>query len=263
VQSADPRDARAAVANARQLRGLIRDGSFTHAVSTGATLAVSTLPQARAAGASCHYVESAARVNGPSLSGRILSPLRRVRCYTQYRSWSRSGWKYAGSVFDSFVCGPQVEPPRLDRIVVTLGTQDDYPFRRLVERLVAIVPRTAEVLWQTGATDVSDLPIDGRRAVPSLEFEQALREADVVIAHGGVGSALSSLEAGRHPILVPRRVERHEHVDNHQEQVVRELAHRGLAIHAEVDDLDLALLDKAATRTTMVTDTIPPLRLDP
>jgi UDP-N-acetylglucosamine transferase subunit ALG13 len=62
---------------------------------------------------------------------------------------------------------------------------------------------------------------------------------------------------------VPRRVERQEHVDDHQEQVARELNQRGLALHAEVDDVDLELLYRASARTVEVAPAPPGLRLDP
>lgn len=261
VRSAAPRDGRAAMANARCIRRLLRDGDVTHAVSTGASLAVSALPLAQRAGARCSYIESAARVQGPSLSGRLLAPFRPVRRYTQHRAWAGRGWAYAGSVLDGFGPGPAV-PPRLDRVVVSLGTQDGYGFRRLVERLVAVLSRSAEVLWQTGATDVNGLPIDARRAVPALELEAAMRDADLVVAHAGVGVALSALEAGRHPVLVPRRSAFGEHVDDHQVQIARELHGRGLAIGVEVDALERDLLLDAAGRST-VTRAAPPLELDP
>ena len=192
----------------------------------------------------------------------MLAPFRSVHRYTQYTGWARRGWKYAGSVFDGFTPVVDRRPPRLDRVVVTLGTQEGYGFRSLVERMVAILPPDTEVLWQTGATDVSDLAIEGRTMIPSAEFEAALAEADAVVAHAGVGSALSALEAGRHPILVPRRAERGEHVDNHQEQVARELAVRGVATPVEVDQLDLDLLLTASTRTVAVADAPPGLDLD-
>jgi UDP-N-acetylglucosamine transferase subunit ALG13 len=262
VESADPRDGRAALANARKIRAVIRSSDFTHAVSTGASLAVSALPQARRAGASCHYVESAARVVGPSLSGRLLAPFRHVHRYTQYQCWAQRGWAYAGSVFDAFEPGPERSDARPDRVVVALGTQGDFGFRSLVERLVDILPPTADVLWQTGATDVSDLDIDARPHIPAAEFEHALGEADVVVAHAGVGSALSALETGRHPVLVPRRSARGEHVDDHQEQVARELAGRNLASAVEVDDLDMDLLSAAATRSVAAARSLPGLRLD-
>jgi UDP-N-acetylglucosamine transferase subunit ALG13 len=85
--------------------------------------------------------------------------------------------------------------------------------------------------------------------MPAAEFEAALAEADLVIAHSGVGSALSALEAGRSPILVPRRVARSEHVDDHQVQVARALSGRGLAVHAELEQLDRDLLWTASARS--------------
>ena len=55
-------------------------------------------------------------------------------------------------------------------MVVSLGTQEDYGFRRLLDRLVPLVPAGAEVLWQTGGTDTTGLGIDGRERVPSEEM---------------------------------------------------------------------------------------------
>jgi UDP-N-acetylglucosamine transferase subunit ALG13 len=112
------------------------------------------------------------------------------------------------------------------------------------------MPEGAEVLWQTGSTRFARLPPGARAELPADELEAAMRAADVVVTHAGVGSALSALEAGRRPLLVPRRADRGEHVDDHQEQVAAELEGRGLAIVREADDLTaddlLAAADGAA-----------------
>ena len=50
-----------------------------------------------------------------------------------------------------------------------------------------------------------------------------MREADVVVAHAGVGTALAALEVGKCPVLVPRRLAHGEHVDDHQVQIASEL----------------------------------------
>ena len=62
------------------------------------------------------------------------------------------------------------------------------------------------MLWQTGDTDTSALGIDGYHAIPERELTQAMQEADVVVAHAGVGTALAALEVGKCPVLVPRRL---------------------------------------------------------
>jgi UDP-N-acetylglucosamine--N-acetylmuramyl-(pentapeptide) pyrophosphoryl-undecaprenol N-acetylglucosamine transferase len=249
VPSAGSRDMVAAIVNARLVRARIRAGGFTHALSTGASLAVSILPLARAAGARCHFIESAARVGGPSLSGRVLAYVPGVHRYTQYRNWATRDWTYAGCVFDAFKPADPIAPPRLRQVVVTLGTLERFAFRALIQRMVDILPPATEVLWQTGCTPAQGLNIRVRPTLPAAELSATMASADVIVAHSGVGSALSALEAGKIPILVPRRVHRHEHIDDHQEQLARELAGRGLARWLEVEQLTLgALLETSTAR---------------
>jgi UDP-N-acetylglucosamine transferase subunit ALG13 len=122
-----------------------------------------------------------------------------------------------------------------------------YGFRRLLDRLVEVLPAGVEVLWQTGCTDVSGLPIASREAVPADELHQAMREADVVVTHAGTGSALAALEAGKLPILVPRSHAHGEHVDDHQHQTATELSARRLALGVQVERLGRADLVTAAS----------------
>ena len=52
---------------------------------------------------------------------------------------------------------PRGSRDEIRKVVVTLGTYKDYGFPRLIERLLEILPPEAEVLWQTGDTDVAGL----------------------------------------------------------------------------------------------------------
>jgi UDP-N-acetylglucosamine transferase subunit ALG13 len=114
--------------------------------------------------------------------------------------------------------------------------------------MIELLPADAEVLWQTGATDVRDLDIEARVSVPGDELDAAIRDADLVVAHAGTGSALSALEAGRAPVLAPRRTEFGENIDDHQALLAAELAGRGLAVHVTPETLTLADLTAAASR---------------
>jgi UDP-N-acetylglucosamine--N-acetylmuramyl-(pentapeptide) pyrophosphoryl-undecaprenol N-acetylglucosamine transferase len=262
VEYAAPRDLAAAIRNARAVRALLRDRPVEHAVSTGASVGVSALTMAAARRIPSYYIESAARADGPSLSGRLLAAIPRVHTYTQYERWSSPRWPYAGSVFDGFRSVPLIPAPeKIGRAVVTVGSQAGYAFRRLVEAARRVLPASAEVLWQTGSTPVDDLPIEGRVDVPAGELEQAMREADVVIAHAGVGSALSALETGRCPVLVPRAVAHREHVDDHQFQIAEELRRRELALTCEPDGLDEELVLTAAARCVEERSDAQPLRI--
>ena len=215
--------------NAWRARRILRELRPDLVISTGSAIALSFLPLAAARGARCHYIESAARTDGPSLSGRLLSRSRKIRLYTQHRVWSDDRWLYRGSVFDGWHPAPASASPDVRRMVVTLGTIN-YPFRRLVERLIAIIPAGVEVMWQTGATDVSGLGIEARASMPNAELGAAIAAADVVVSHSGIGSAIAVLESGRCPLLVPRERGFGEHVDDHQRQIAGELSARELAV---------------------------------
>ena len=243
-------------------RRILRDHEIDTVVSTGASMALPFFALARARRLDCHYIESAARSEGPSATGRAISRIPGVWRYAQYSNWASGGWRYRGSVFDSFEgAGDEdtADPPdRLGKVVVTLGTHRGYGFARLVRHLLAILPRETDVLWQTGDTDTGGLGISGHRALPERDLIQAIREADVVVAHAGVGAALITLEAGKCPVLVPRRRARGEHVDDHQTQIATELGNRALSVPSEADELTLGhLLASAARRVTTLADDPP------
>jgi UDP-N-acetylglucosamine--N-acetylmuramyl-(pentapeptide) pyrophosphoryl-undecaprenol N-acetylglucosamine transferase len=259
VKYTAPRDWRNAALNMLPAWKLLKRGRFNHVVSTGSAIALTFLPLARAKRIQVTYVESAARSHGPSLTGRILARVPGVELGTQYVDWAGGRWSYVGSVLDGYAsvsCGHERE---IRTVLLTLGTIP-YDFRRLVERMVAVLPPGARMVCQTGATDVSGLPVDARAEMPGHELRTAIQVADVVVAHAGTGSALAALEAGKCAVLVPRELHHGEHVDDHQHQIADELARRGLAIHRSVDTLRLDDLREAA-RLEVERVAAPPLRL--
>lgn len=244
-----PRGYRRIAGNLLHARRILREHDVTQVFSTGSGVALSFLPLARAHGIPAHYIESAARSAGPSATGQLLALVPGIRLSSQYESWAGGRWGRSVSVFDDFAPLPSEVPAELRKVVVTLGTIEGYGFRSLVERLVRVLPSGTEVLWQTGVTDVSGLLLASRRSMPQHELHEAMAEADVVVAHAGIGSALGALNAGRCPVLVPRRAARQEHVDDHQAQIAEELDRRSLAVYREVDDLSLGDLLAAAGRS--------------
>lgn len=231
--------------------GVLHQHSWDRAFSTGSSPAVAVLPMAASHGAAAHYIESAARASGPSMSGKILERHPQVRTYTQYPAWRSDRWEYAGSIYDGFAPGPvaSTAPSRVRTAVVTVGTQEGYGFDRLYDALVPLLADCDEVLWQTGSQDVSRWGIDGRSRVPHDELNAAVREADVVIAHAGTGSAIAAFEHGKFPVLVPRLSRYGEHVDDHQTQIAAEMQRRELAFMRTPGELDPVTLLKAARRS--------------
>lgn len=263
VPYAAPRDLPNLARDAVAVRRLLLRRPHDVAISTGAGIAATVLPMARAMGLRSVFIESATRVEAPSLAGRILQRTPGVELYSQLPSDGTFGrrWHNVGSVHDAFTRGPDLPDASVTRVVVTLGTIRPYGFRRLLERLIAILPGSVEVLWQTGATPVEGLDIAAREQVPGPELADAIRSADVVVAHAGTGTAITAFELGRCPILVPRRHAHGEHVDDHQVHTARALHERSLAMYAEVDDVTPELLAAAARRTVSRLSAVPPLEL--
>lgn len=215
-------------------------------VSTGAAFAVSHLAAARLAGTETWYVESATRVDEPSATGRFAASFTRARLFVQGPGWADPRWVPVPTVFDAYEVSDHASPPagRL-RAVVSLGSEH-WPFRRAVERVLAVLP-DAEIVWQTGATEVD---LGGRRLpqwVPAVELRAAIRDADVVITHAGIGSALAALEEGKVPVFLPRRSDRGEHVDDHQTEAAARLGARGLAVAVDPDELTIEHVVRAAS----------------
>ncbi|MEY2441108.1 MAG: hypothetical protein QOJ46_534, partial [bacterium] len=121
----------------------------------------------------------------------------------------------------------------------------------LVERLVEVIPDDIDVLWQTGATDVSGLPIDAHHSLPDATLRDAMADADLVIAHAGIGSTIAALEAGRPPLLAPRDPAHGEHVDDHQQQIAENLRELNIATILDPEDITTeAILDMASVNAT-------------
>lgn len=236
-----PRDYRGFAENLGRSIGLRSPRDAEAVVSTGAGLALAYLPASAARGIPTHYIESATRVTGPSLTGRVLSRVPGVRVYSQYQHWADTRWTYEGSIFQGFKAidhGDKPDNAEIKRAVVSLGTIRPYGFRRLIERLIDLFDEKTEVIWQTGATKTADLPIDARSEMPHHELVDAIKSADLLVAHAGTGIALTAFQAGTCPVLVPREAAHREHVDDHQQQIANLLGETGLAVSRKVDVLE-------------------------
>jgi len=249
IPDIQPRQLRETMGLLGVARRIVQSEQVDVVVSTGASVAIPFFVAARMYGAEGHYIESAARVDGPSITGQVAAVMPKVRCYTQSAAWADSRWKHAGSVFDGYACEETTASADPLRVVVTVGSMHQ-PMTRLVKQLSAVLPADSSVVWQLGHTP----PVAGMRgaAIESFISHDALTKhmaaADVVVCHAGVGSALQALSVGKSPILVPRRVAHGEHVDEHQEQIAAHLGGLGLAASIDAEDLTTDAIRAAARR---------------
>lgn len=249
IRDTPPRDWRGVLANTAVARRMYRHLDVETVVSNGAGVALSFLPLAHTKGIPAHYIECSARTEGPSTTGRILQRIRGIHLYTQHQELVNTRWQYAGSVFDSYtaVAAPASSP--IHRVVVTVGTLD-FSFRRLFERLKQVLPERAEVIVQAGPAG-AEIDWPGATVEAMMDpgkLSSLMEDADVVVTHSGVGSALMAFEAGKSPILVPRLKSHGEHVDDHQIQIAQQLANRGLAVMADASTVGPEHIAEALAR---------------
>ena len=113
-------------------------------------------------------------------------------------------------------------------IFVTVGTHEQ-PFDRLVKAvdgLKADGTIAEPVFIQTGYCTYEPEHCEWARFVPAPEMRARMEAADVVVTHGGPASFIEAMAVGKVPVVVPRRAEFGEHVNDHQVDFVREVAER-------------------------------------
>lgn len=226
---------------------LLRARRPARLLSTGAALAVPYLLAARALRIPVTYVESATRVDGPSLTGRICERIPGIELFHQ-GLWERRRWSRFGSVFDGFEARETAGRP-VSNLLVTLGTER-FPFPRAIAAAREALPPGCEIAWQTGNTPIPEggLPGEVRAWWPGDELAARASNADAVITHAGVGSVLMVLRSGVCPIVMPRTARLGEHVDDHQAELARMLEGRGLAVVLPPDGEAASCIEAASGR---------------
>ncbi len=113
--------------------------------------------------------------------------------------------------------------------LVILGTQDKE-FTRLLKMVEDEIKKgliKGEVIVQAGQTKYKSNYMEILDLIPNTKFNKLIKEADLVITHGGVGSIISALKHGKKVIAVPRLSRYGEHVNDHQLEIVEEFSRLG------------------------------------
>lgn len=127
-------------------------------------------------------------------------------------------------------------------IFVTVGTHEQQ-FNRLImeiDQLKANGVIDDEVFIQTGYSDYEPKHCKWTKFVSFDEMTNYIEKSRIVITHGGPASFLSVLEKHKSPIVVPRKFEFDEHVNNHQFDFAKRIQERGYGIYLVDDIKDLS-----------------------
>lgn len=130
-------------------------------------------------------------------------------------------------------------------ILVMLGTQNNS-FERLLKKMDELIEKKIideKVIVQSGYTNYESKNMRIFDLIPQEELEKYQEQADLIITHGGVGSIVSSIKKGKKVIAVPRLHRYHEHVNDHQKQIVEAFDKKGYIIGIQrIDELRKAII---------------------
>lgn len=124
-------------------------------------------------------------------------------------------------------------------IFVTVGTHEQ-PFNRLVECVDNLKKDgliTDDVMIQTGYSTYEPRYCKWQKLFPYQDMMKMVKKARIVITHGGPSSFIMPLQVGKIPIVVPRKHEFNEHVNNHQVAFTKAVAER-MGTIIVVNDMD-------------------------
>jgi UDP-N-acetylglucosamine transferase subunit ALG13 len=227
-------------------------------ISTGAGAVFFAVAWGRLFGATTIVIDSFARFERPSVFARLAAPLAH---HLIVQSAPLVAHFPKAKVFDPLLIVDTPRPPKKPLLFATVGAT--LPFDRLVHAVAELKAQGAipeHVLIQRG---VGGETPDGVESVETLPFDRIqtlLKEADIVVCHGGTGSLITALREGCRVIAMPRLMEKGEHYDNHQAEITSAFAARGL-IDVANSTSELAEALKAARSKTPVAATTDPLEL--
>ena len=124
-------------------------------------------------------------------------------------------------------------------IFVTVGTHEQ-PFNRLIEAVDKMKAENVfddDVIIQTGYSTYDLQFCEWQKLYPYDKMLEFVNQARIVITHGGPSSFIMPLQIGKIPIVVPRKKQYGEHVNDHQLEFCKVVEERfGNIIVAENDE---------------------------
>ncbi|MGM7721705.1 PssE/Cps14G family polysaccharide biosynthesis glycosyltransferase [uncultured Metabacillus sp.] len=134
-------------------------------------------------------------------------------------------------------------------IFITLGTQR-FPLNRIVDQVKELRKTyKGDIVIQNGYTKCDLSGVLSQSFMDSELFVNYIKEADIVITHGGTSSIIKSLEAQKKVIAVPRLAKFKEHVDDHQLDICLTFEEKGYLTVLKEDEHIIDKIEGLKTQT--------------
>lgn len=130
-------------------------------------------------------------------------------------------------------------------ILITLGTQDK-PFYRLLDAVQKQIDNKKikdKVIVQAGiSSDFKSKDMEIFDLIPMDEYDKLIKECDILITHGGVGSIITGIKNNKKVIAAARLKRYGEHVNDHQLQIIENFTDSGYILSLNnFEELDSVL----------------------
>lgn len=127
-------------------------------------------------------------------------------------------------------------------IFVTVGTHEQS-FDRLIkyiDELKSLGEIDEEIIIQTGFSTYNPKYCKWSNLLSYNDMVENIRNARIVITHGGPSSFIMPLQEGKVPIVVPRQKKYNEHINNHQLEFANEVANRqgNIIVIEDIEELN-------------------------
>lgn len=131
-----------------------------------------------------------------------------------------------------------------------VGTQ--APFDRLVRAVDdwAAAGGRPEVVAQVGRSGYVPKHLRAFDFMTPVECRRLTADADLVVAHAGMGTILAALELGKPCVVMPRRADLGEHRNDHQLATADRLGRLGLVTIAETSERLTAAMERHVAGAT-------------
>ena len=138
-------------------------------------------------------------------------------------------------------------------IFVTVGTHEQQ-FNRLIKKIDQLKKDghiKDDVFIQTGFSNYIPESCDWKKFLSYEEMIQKIKDAKIVITHGGPSSFILPLQYGKTPIVVPRMKKYDEHVNDHQVEFCRKYnsLNNNTIVVVNVDELNSELFSIVEKKT--------------
>lgn len=125
------------------------------------------------------------------------------------------------------------------KIFVTLGSSTQN-FNRLLGKIDELIDENIfkDVAVQSNSSDYVPKNYKIKNHLNFDEYEKFVKDCDILITHGGVGSIFDGLINNKKIIAFPRMSEYREAVNDHQKQIVDKFYNEGYILTGKIDELD-------------------------